>query len=153
MKFKHIAILLTALIFIASCKPEEIEPESCFTYTAQGFTYSFNAQCSKDAVEYQWEFGDNHTSSLANPQHHYGNDGTYYVTLAVKSSDGLVNRSTQTIVIVEVCKRCVVTEIGTGYSYTTGNFCSTENDPDLADFCTDCQNNTDTYYTYTCEDD
>ena len=39
-------------------------------------------------TNWDWNFGDNTTSSLQNPSHNYGNSGTYNVTLIVTNSFG-----------------------------------------------------------------
>ena len=43
---------------------------------------------SKDAVQWQWNFGDNETSIEQHPRHTYNNNGTYKVKLIVKNAFG-----------------------------------------------------------------
>jgi PKD repeat protein len=42
-----------------------------------------------EIVSWTWDFGDGHTSRLANPTHRYESEGTYTVTLTVLDDDGL----------------------------------------------------------------
>lgn len=52
--------------------------------------YSFfdNTTASSSIISYQWDFGDNNTSSLQNPDHLYSTEGNYLVNLQVTTSNG-----------------------------------------------------------------
>lgn len=64
------------------------------TTPAPGFTYSINGlvvnftNTSSGATSYSWNFGDNTTSTLANPVHTYATGGTYTVTLSAINDCG-----------------------------------------------------------------
>ncbi len=73
-------------------------PTAGFTSTVNGAVASFN-NTSTGAATYAWNFGDNTTSTLANPSHTYTTDGTYTVTLTATNSCGSIT-TTQTVVIV-----------------------------------------------------
>jgi PKD repeat protein len=62
-----------------------------------GFT---SAVTAGTPLQYYWNFGDNSTSSIANPNHIYALDGTYTVTLVVVN---LCGDSVITSTPVEVC--------------------------------------------------
>jgi gliding motility-associated-like protein len=49
---------------------------------------------SKDAVSWNWDFGDGLASSSPNPEHTYGSPGTYYVTLTVTNAEGCATEIT-----------------------------------------------------------
>lgn len=57
---------------------------------------------SKDAFSYLWDFGDNGTSSLANPVHNYRTASVYTVSLTSVGSGGN-NKTTRTISIDGAC--------------------------------------------------
>jgi PKD repeat protein len=75
-----------------------------------GYDYSVN-QCqvnfmdistgSHPIVNRQWNFGDSHTSTLANPQHSYGGNGNYSVTLTVTNSCGKSATLTKSVAITD----------------------------------------------------
>lgn len=50
-----------------------------------------------NAVAYQWDFDDGHTSTQQNPQHTYSSPGSYLVKLLVTSANGCTNQSAQAI--------------------------------------------------------
>lgn len=74
--------------------------ESNATTVDQNEVIQFNASSSTDNVAvttYSWDFGDETTSSSAEPTHSYTNPGSYNVELAVYDADG--NNDTDTITI------------------------------------------------------
>lgn len=73
-------------------------PTTGFTSNINGATVVFT-NTSTNATSYLWNFGDNQTSTAANPTHTYANDGTYTVTLTSTNDCGTTT-STQTVVIV-----------------------------------------------------
>ncbi|MCP4442383.1 MAG: PKD domain-containing protein [Aureispira sp.] len=52
---------------------------------------------NNNIVEWQWDFGDNQSSSLQNPIHSYSEPGFYFVRLNVIDNNGCESRSTQTV--------------------------------------------------------
>ncbi len=50
---------------------------------------------------WNWNFGDGNTSSLQNPSHQYGQDGTYPINLTVVSGVGCMNSTTGSQLIYE----------------------------------------------------
>jgi gliding motility-associated-like protein len=54
---------------------------------------------SSGGVDWQWNFGDTTSSSIENPTHIYGAEGTYPVTLIVTNSMGCVDSVTHNIII------------------------------------------------------
>lgn len=95
MKAKLFYVLFfSALINFTSCKKEtnnSPKPEANFTYSgANTFApaeVSF-IDNSTNANSYQWDFGDNTSSTEKNPKHTYVNGGTYTVTLKVTGDGG-----------------------------------------------------------------
>ncbi len=73
--------LLTAL---SGCKKQ---PTACFdavSYVEVGTPLTFN-NCSENADEFEWSFGDGTSSSVENASKTYGDAGTYTVTLQAKN--------------------------------------------------------------------
>ncbi len=73
-------------------------PVANFTSSINGATVTFT-NTSQGATSYLWAFGDNNTSSLANPVHTYANDGVYTVTLTATNACGNTT-TTQQVTIV-----------------------------------------------------
>lgn len=107
-------VLVSALI---TCKEEDKEPlesiEACFNYNYEiddtAATYVNFSNCTKNAISYQWDFGDNSFSSEENPSHYYIENGIFAVSLTAYSEldssktsdtvfvDWINNTSTQNI--------------------------------------------------------
>ncbi|MCC6460800.1 MAG: S8 family serine peptidase [Saprospiraceae bacterium] len=67
-------------------------PTAGFSGLANGPVVAF-ANSSLDADQYQWDFGDNQTSTAVNPVHQYALPGVYTVTLT--ASNGCTSSSAQ----------------------------------------------------------
>ncbi len=84
-KFR-ILIYLAALAFIFNaCQDDDPVVVACFDYTPEqgikiGDTVHF-VNCSQEALEFSWSFGDSETSTEVSPSHVYTTPGTYTVTL------------------------------------------------------------------------
>lgn len=86
MKKTIFAVCVAAVaMLVASCSPEL--PKAIFSYEVEELTVTFT-NLSKDAVSYQWEFGDGQTSTEANPVHTYAENGSYTVTLTATNKGG-----------------------------------------------------------------
>lgn len=59
------------------------------------FTGSATGGCPP--YNYEWDFGDEGTSTQQNPSHQYNKDGIYTVTLVVTDSDGGISINTTTV--------------------------------------------------------
>lgn len=75
-----------------------IEPAAAFVYTVLSDTVKFTNQ-SLGGTSYEWDFGDNTTSTEENPTHSYTANGEYDVTLTVTNECGFATM-TQKITIV-----------------------------------------------------
>lgn len=75
-------------------------PNAQFNFSNEclGTPISFTDQ-SIGADSYNWNFGDNSTSSQQNPQHNYASSGNFVVTLTVTSANGCIDTSSQTITV------------------------------------------------------
>jgi PKD repeat protein len=74
-------------------------PPAAFTVNQQSScdpstVFQFNAT-TPGAVSWQWNFGDGNTSSIQNPTHVYGAQGTYDVSLIVTNSSGCTDTLVQ----------------------------------------------------------
>ena len=98
------SVLLSAVLFLlilSSCKEEE--PVACFNYNVNGFEVNFT-NCSKNADEFLWEFGDQATAIAVEPDYTYAVTGDYQVSLRASSKDGS-NTITKTVQITG-CQSC-----------------------------------------------
>ena len=85
-------IALVAMLAV-SCKPSVEKPKARFSYEVDGLTVKFT-DASKDAVSYQWDFGDgSQVSAEQNPTHEYAEAGKYTVKLTVSNAGGEDSRS------------------------------------------------------------
>ena len=105
-------------------------PISQFTFSNEcfGTPISFTDQ-SSGAISYNWNFGDNNSSTLQNPQHNYSASGNYLVSLTVTSANGCTNASSQTVNVYPMPNaNFLVTEVCHGIA-TTFTSTSTINSP------------------------
>lgn len=75
-------------------------PTANFTFQNQCFgnSITFTDQ-SIGAVSYNWNFGNNNSSNLQNPQHNYTAAGNYNVSLTVESANGCTNTTSHTVTV------------------------------------------------------
>lgn len=90
-----------------SCKKKTGDPLNCalvcsFTYSADTLLHKikFTNTSSSEAVVFNWNFGDNTSSTEKNPLHAYANPGTFTVKVAAAKSDGscITEQTAQVIV-------------------------------------------------------
>jgi len=99
------AITLGMLSF-NSCKKEVnpiADPTVCFAFAGNldvGESILFS-NCSNDATEYIWDFGDGTSSEIADPSHVYYSPGTYTVELNSFNEEGISNSTSKTITIAD----------------------------------------------------
>jgi PKD repeat protein len=86
-----------------------VPPKAKFTYNPPNptdlQTISFtdlSTDSDGSITAWQWDFGDGNTSTLQNPTHKYGDDGTYTVSLTVIDDDTATNLSEKLIHILNV---------------------------------------------------
>ena len=73
-------------------------PDASFSFVENGLTVDFTANSSTGT--YSWDFGDGNVSSLQNPSHTYGADGSYTVSLIVNDG-GCADTTSQTVTVVD----------------------------------------------------
>jgi hypothetical protein len=77
-------VLLSVYSKLAKFGVGSFDPNAAFTYLSAGpKKMDFNSSISQNAVNYNWNFGDGGTSTLANPTHTYATTGTYSVRLII----------------------------------------------------------------------
>ncbi|WP_167618000.1 PKD domain-containing protein [Maribellus sediminis] len=103
-KFKILLLLSAVALFFTACDngDDTTEVTACFTYSPEttlqvGDTLYFS-NCSENAIDYTWDFGDETTSTEAGPYHIYDAPGTYDVTLTAVNG-GISNILTKQISI------------------------------------------------------
>ena len=74
-------------------------PSTGFTYTTASGTVTFT-NTSTNAIAYSWNFGDNSSSTEANPVHTYTASGTYTVELTAVNNCGASTLQTQVVVVI-----------------------------------------------------
>ena len=91
MKFR---VFLALALLMIGCKkvPDTMDlPEACFTWLPDSKNYVgdtvYFQNCSKHADSYQWAFGDDSTSSLAEPWHVFTEEGNYQVSLIASGNE------------------------------------------------------------------
>ncbi len=105
MKNIKFIIPVLFLIFSSSCierTPYYEEVDACFQVSGSTHyvneTIYFN-NCSLNAKDYEWEFGDGTISNQRNPDHVYTASGTYQVILTAYGYDNSFERYTHTLTI------------------------------------------------------
>ncbi len=114
-KFKFSILTISCLVLFATCKKTDTtltgtasEAEFTFIQTPIGDTLPFAnkilfTNVSKEAFNYQWNFGDNTPfTAEKNPTHNYLIGGNYFVTLTSVGTNGN-NSITKTIGVVDAC--------------------------------------------------
>jgi PKD repeat protein len=126
--------LLTTLIFmvLVSCSKDSITttppPTVDFSYSGASLpapaTITFTSSTT-NATSYLWDFGDNGTSTVSNPQHLYSTSGVYTVKLTATGAGGSTS-TTKTVNIspaltkVKIAKMTIVNIPFTKPGGTTG---------------------------------
>jgi PKD repeat protein len=95
MKTKIVLVfLLTSFFFSCSDEgPKLLDAESCFTYSPLIFKAGEEVKfsnCSKNATEFAWDFGDGVLSTQENPSHTFKNRGNFLVRLVSKNKSSSV---------------------------------------------------------------
>jgi PKD repeat protein len=81
-------MILIFMVGFISCEKTPA-PTGEFTFVVDGFEVTFTSTVT-DVTSYAWDFGDEATSTEANPVHTYLVSGTYTVTLTVTGEGGEV---------------------------------------------------------------
>lgn len=108
-QFKFIMFLLFGALAFTACQENDPEVVACFSYTPEqgikiGDTVYFS-NCSQDAFEYAWNFGDSETSTETAPYHIFNQAGTFTVTL-VASNGGIFETVSQEINVAREVVAC-----------------------------------------------
>jgi parallel beta-helix repeat protein len=96
----------STIIAVSQVAPQNNAPIAEYTYSLQNPTTQDIIQftdTSKDIdgeiINWTWNFGDGNHSYLQYPSHQYTTGGKYYVTLQVKDNDGLINITSNELIV------------------------------------------------------
>jgi PKD repeat protein len=86
--------------------PPHAAPTAVIESVSDGLSVAFDGTSSTAAdgatiASYEWDFGDDTSSTQAAPNHDYGEAGDYDVTLTVTDSQGATGSVTETITVAE----------------------------------------------------
>lgn len=101
MKIKFLSMATLIVVAMTSCQKQ---PEACFTASKtevdvkEGITFT---DCSKEAVNYKWDFGDGTTSTEKAPKKSFEKSGTYTVKLTTTSKKDKKSDEVQQIITVK----------------------------------------------------
>lgn len=101
--------LVIGILGVSSCSDDEPSvdaPNAAFTVAVDGLTATFT-DGSVGADSYQWDFGDQNTSTDASPTHTYAAAGTYDVTLTVTNAGGS-NTATESVTVASAINQAVI---------------------------------------------
>jgi hypothetical protein len=88
MIFKSVIIFCAASLIISGC---QTEPAACFELNKENYLTGEPVlfdNCSADADEFIWDFGDSVISSDKNPVHVYSDTGSFEIKLSASSHNG-----------------------------------------------------------------
>jgi len=80
----------TKTITVTQSQPENHPPIANFTYSIDGLNVIFtdiSEDPDGDIITRYWDFGDDNSSSIANPTHSYQKEGSYTVTMTVTDNN------------------------------------------------------------------
>ena len=70
-------------------------------YLSNDATEFIDLSIDNNIMDWNWDFGDNNTSTLQNPNNLYMNPGNYLITLNIIDSMGCENSTTQEVVVMQ----------------------------------------------------
>jgi hypothetical protein len=100
----RILFLCTGLFILILSACEKNNPKASFTVNStspEAFDTVFFTNTSENAVKYEWDFGDQETSTEKNPEHLYYDPGTVDVTLKVWNADDEMASTKKTLTITD----------------------------------------------------
>ncbi len=90
---KKLIYLIGFLFLLIACSDDEeiISPKACFTYSVDTGSNAMDKyvsfiNCSENADDYTWNFGDGNISTETNPTHYYSDDNEFIVTLTASNN-------------------------------------------------------------------
>jgi PKD repeat protein len=99
-----IGLFIVSVGFLSGCQenpPQNRAPTADFTYTSEGRLVVFidtSTDPDGNPLSYDWNFGDDETSTEENPAHTYESNGTYIITL--NATDGKASDQKQETITV-----------------------------------------------------
>jgi len=89
--------ILAAILLIGLTSCQKDPPTCDFTFTTEGLTVTFTAVVA-NTDSYAWDFGDEETSTEANPVHVYTGGGDFNVKLVVTGEGGTAEKEKEVTV-------------------------------------------------------
>lgn len=108
-------------IFVDSVKSKFSDSQNKFCADTAAVQFTSNATAAGNIAKYEWQFGDNSSSSLQNPIHTYKQPGKYDATLIITSNNGCSDTSS-VISAIEINKKPVAAINGDLIHCTAGTF-------------------------------
>lgn len=136
-------LILTASLSLLNCSSDNSSPAPVAPAPTVDFSYSgntapapalvsFNSSVT-NATTYLWDFGDNASSTVANPQHTYTAGGTYTVKLTASGVGGSTS-TTKTVNVAAALTKVKITKVtltAIPFTTTSGAGWDTNDGPDI----------------------
>ncbi|MFJ9478163.1 PQQ-dependent sugar dehydrogenase [Streptomyces mirabilis] len=85
------------------------------------FSSAGSSDADGDALTYSWDFGDDSTSTAANPSHKYKTNGTYTATVTAKDATGRTGSASVQIVVGNTAPKVVIEQPRDGQLFSFGD--------------------------------
>jgi PKD repeat protein len=113
--------------------PANQTPVADFSFHRSGLSVTFHDESTDSdgtLVEWQWDFGDGHSSTAQNPVHTYAEEGSYSVTLSVWDDEGATDSETGTVTVPPPGNQPPVADFETTVTGFHVQFTDLSTDPD-----------------------
>lgn len=92
-------LIKSNMITVFEMPVAEFDADPPETILEDGIINFINNSTSQNIMTYQWYFGDNDSSTLSNPEHHYTEEGVFLVHLITTTSNGCQNDISKDVIV------------------------------------------------------